>query len=169
MPPSGVPSEPARLCTIASLLPAHRTQPPRVRFVGRVAALLPEAALAVLVDTDPTGQRTGSDSVPPVEAHAVVVDLTMPVLLAGAEPPSLKDRVMVMGEVTALSAPPPRLPDLQVLLPAPLQQPLDPLTVVTVERFDPCEDLDMEQWRAAVQAVEAVQTARRAQEAVERG
>ncbi|POY76857.1 hypothetical protein BMF94_0109 [Rhodotorula taiwanensis] len=149
----GVPAEPARLCLLGSLPRAHASRPPRVRFVGRVAGLLPEAALAVLVDSEPTRSlaQTSSSS-----SSAVLIDLTLPVLQGGRAPPRLKDRIMITGEVTRLQVPIAAVPELQVTLPAPVTTPLDLRTVITVEQFEACEDLDMEQWRAAIRAVDAV-------------
>ncbi|GAA5975505.1 hypothetical protein JCM10908_005182 [Rhodotorula pacifica] len=144
--PSGIPSQPAQLCLLASLPPAHATEPPRVRFVGRVAGLDAESATAVLVDMDPLGGETA----------AVLIDLTLPVLRGGKPTPRLKDQIMVTGEVTRLAEPLPTIPTLAVVLPSPVKRPLDLRTVVTIERFDLCEGLDMEQWRAAVRAVQAV-------------
>ncbi|KWU43337.1 hypothetical protein RHOSPDRAFT_35085 [Rhodotorula sp. JG-1b] len=145
MPP-GIPAEPARLCLLGSLPPAEVAHPPRVRVVGRIAALLPEVSLAVLVDT--------TDAAP----AAVLIDLSSPVLRGGRAPPRLKDRIMVTGQVTRPIQEPITTPAaLQVPLPVPIQRPLDLDTVVQVERFEPCEDLDMEQWRAAVRAVQQQQ------------
>ncbi|GAA5961397.1 hypothetical protein JCM8115_003432 [Rhodotorula mucilaginosa] len=140
MPP-GIPNEPARLCLLGSLPPAEVAHPPRVRLVGRVAALLPEVSLAVLVDTTEP-------------AAAVLIDLSSPVLRGGRAPPRLKDRIMVTGQVTRPAEPITTPPALQVPLPVPITRPLDLDTVIQVERFEPCEDLDMEQWRAAVRAVQ---------------
>ncbi|GAA5975525.1 hypothetical protein JCM10908_005188 [Rhodotorula pacifica] len=144
--PSGIPSQPAQLCLLASLPPAHATEPPRVRFVGRVAGLDAESATAVLIDMDPLEGETA----------AVLVDLTLPILRGGKPAPRLKDQIIVTGEVTRLAEPLSTIPSLAVVLPSPVKRPLDRQSIVTVERFDLCEELDMEQWRAAVRAVQAV-------------
>ncbi|CDR37908.1 RHTO0S03e00826g1_1 [Rhodotorula toruloides] len=139
MPPSGYPTQPARLCLLDSLPAAHATTSPRVRVVGRVVGLLPSQSLALLAD--------GSS--------AVLVDLSLAVLHGEAPPPRLKDRLMVTGEMVALSDPLP-VPDLAIPLASSSTPPsIDPFIVLKAERIQECEELDMEGWRKAVEVVQA--------------
>ncbi|BGO96967.1 hypothetical protein RTBOTA2_001269 [Rhodotorula toruloides] len=139
MPPTGYPTQPARLCQLDSLPPAHATSPPRVRVVGRIVGLLPAHSLALLAD--------GSS--------AVLVDLSLAVLYGQTPPPRLKDRLMVTGEMVALSDPLP-IPDLSIPLASTSNPPsVDPCVVLRAERIQECEELDMEGWRKAVEVVQA--------------
>ncbi|GAA5869641.1 hypothetical protein JCM3774_005501 [Rhodotorula dairenensis] len=164
---SGIPATPAQLCLIGSLPRSAAEPPPRVRLVGRVASLIPESSLAVLVDTTTTAGASAASSssssssssivtgsAKPTTA-AVLIDLSLPVLGSGQPPPRLKDLIMITGQVTRLTEPVSPVPTLPVTLRVPIRNPLDLRTVIAVERFDPCENLDLEQWHAAVRAVHA--------------
>ncbi|TNY24587.1 hypothetical protein DMC30DRAFT_413194 [Rhodotorula diobovata] len=136
--PQGVPTSPAQLCLLSSLPPAHSTQPPRVRLVGRVIAYDPEHALALLADGP----------------HGVVVDLSLVLFHQGPAAPRPKDRLMLTGELVLREAPLP-LPEVDSSLPptSTTSPEVDPRVVLVAERSQQCEELDMERWREAVRAV----------------
>ncbi|GAA5944296.1 hypothetical protein JCM3775_003316 [Rhodotorula graminis] len=138
--PQGVPTAPAQLCLISSLPAAHPTAPPRARLVGRVIAYDPTRALALLADGP----------------HGLLVDLSLVMHHNGPAAPRARDRLMVTGELVLHDNPIP-LPSIDPSLPltSTSAPEVDPRVVLLAERMQHCEELDMEQWRAAVEAARA--------------
>ncbi|GAA5840802.1 hypothetical protein JCM9279_001225 [Rhodotorula babjevae] len=138
--PQGVPATPAQLCLISSLPAAHPTAPPRARLVGRVLAHDPTRALALLADGP----------------HGVLVDLSLVMHNNGPPAPRARDRLMLTGELVLHDVPLP-LPSIDPSLPptSTSAPEVDPRVVLLAERMQYCEELDMEHWRAAVEAARA--------------
>ncbi|GAA5910159.1 hypothetical protein JCM8208_006744 [Rhodotorula glutinis] len=138
--PQGVPAAPAQLCLISSLTAAHPTAPPRARLVGRVIAYDPTRAFALVADGP----------------HGVLVDLSLVMHHNGPSAPRARDRLMLTGELILHDHPIPLPPIDPSLPPTSTSAPeVDPRVVLVAERMQHCEELDMEQWRAAVEAVRA--------------
>ncbi|GAA5970524.1 hypothetical protein JCM21900_000185 [Sporobolomyces salmonicolor] len=126
-------SGPAKLCLVDRLPPATPLDPPRLRLVARVVATRLQESLILVAD--------GQDG--------LVVDIELAVR-GGAIPPRVKDLVMLTGEL-CLADPPTPIPSIATARSSPA---VDPSRVLKATNLVPCEELDMDEWRAAVRAVQ---------------
>ncbi|GAA6008614.1 hypothetical protein JCM10207_007180 [Rhodosporidiobolus poonsookiae] len=138
MPPYGLPPS-AKICTISSLPSPSAASPVYARLVASVIGIDLPRRFLLLED----------------EGAAVLCDVELVVGRGGQHPPGVKTRVMVWGEVCSVETPlvP---PPISTTLPSTSPPTLDPLVFLKATRLVECDELEMEQWREGVKAVQGL-------------